>query len=115
MNKIHELAMWIVAIVILVFFISGISGLKLLFILVVIFVLPVYYVLCQFFPDIKEKIIISLFLSLGIIPSLTYALGFLVGIKKASIASACILTFIGLLLQIFYNRKNEIKNVPNKP
>ncbi len=62
---------------------------------------PFYYFLGRFEMEIMEKIIFSLFLSIGIIPTIVYPLTLIIGSLRVTI----VLVFIILLGSLFFLRK----------
>jgi hypothetical protein len=109
MREYYGIMGWSVLIAAAFYLIGGLSALKLFLILTVMFVLPTYLIISNLFPYIEQSAIISLFISLGVMPSLTYALGFFLGIRIAALASALILIVLGLSLRFLKSKKQNTK------
>jgi hypothetical protein len=109
MKKLNEIIIWTSVFVAASLIIAGLSGLKLFLVLALVFVLPVYLIICQTAPKLEDKLIISLFISLGIIPSLTYGLGFIFGIKAAAIISSAILFGTSAVIYFLFKKKHTPK------
>ena len=87
--------------VILVFFflILGISGLLSALGVILLFIVPMYFILDNFSLGQDEKIVFSFFIGVGILPSLSYWIGFFISFKVAVLLSFAILIIVGILIR----------------
>ena len=87
--------------VILVFFflILGISGLLSALGVILLFIVPMYFILDNFELGQDEKIVFSFFIGVGVLPSLSYWIGFFISFKVAVLLSFAILIIVGILIR----------------
>jgi len=78
-----------------IFFLAvfGITGLKVFLAVGILYFMPLHLILDNFDLDESEKLVFSFFLSLGIVPSLVYYLGFIF----SSLKIAIVVTFLLLM------------------
>ena len=97
------------AVAILFTLLFGITGLLSFVGFVLVFLIPSYVILDNFDIDFYENIIFSIFIGLGVFPTIVYGLGFLVGIRLAIIITFSIMLSAGLLVRVFKKSKNQNK------
>jgi len=68
-------------------------------------ILPIYFIMGAFNLDQMEKIVFSIFLSVGIFPIFVYWLGILMSFTAGIFITTGILVAIGLLVRM--NKKNN--------
>jgi len=87
--------------VILVFFFSilGLSGMFSALGVILFFIVPVYFILDNFKLDQDEKIVFSFFIGVGVLPSLSFWIGFFISFKLAVLISFAILIGVGVLIR----------------
>ena len=88
-------------ILIFMYFILGLAGLMTALAIMLLFMLPVYLILDNFDFEQDEKIIFSLFASIGVFPSIAYWLGMLISFKIAIITTFALLLGAAYLLRFF--------------
>ena len=81
------------------FFILGITGLLVALGLMVGYIFVFYLILNNFELDMSEKIVFSLFIGIGIFPSMVYLLGLVISFRIAIAVTFVLLIFIGYLMK----------------
>ena len=94
--------------VILVFFflILGISGLLSALGVILLFIVPMYFILDNFELGQDEKIVFSFFIGAGIMPSLSYWMGFFISFKIAVLLSFVALIVTGFIIRKYKKKKH---------
>jgi hypothetical protein len=99
----------VIGIISLIFFtmLFGLSGIRVLIAFSLLYLIPVYYIVDALKIEMEEKLIVTPFLSLGIVPSLTYYIGLALGsLVWAIVITFCILSSTALYLQYYVKQKN---------
>jgi len=91
----------LVIILLLSLMLFEVTGLRVMFTVILLFFIPSYLILRNFELEQDEKIIYSLFLGLGIFPSLVYWLGLLTSITTAVMIVFVVLMLFSLVLPKF--------------
>ncbi len=89
------------------FFLFGFTGLRMAIGFLSIYILAFFLILDKFELDFSEKIIFSLFIGLGIFPSIVYLLGLIISFKVAIAISFFIIIGVSLLLRKFIKPKKH--------
>jgi len=96
----------ILLILLFFFIILGISGLLTAFWIILFFIVPTYFIFDNFNLGQDEKIVFSFFIGVGILPSLSYWIGFFISFKIAVILSFVILIIVGFLIRKYKKQKH---------
>jgi len=101
------------SIVILIFFyiILGFSGMLSALGIILLFIIPIYFILNNFDLRQDEKIVFSFFIGVGILPSITFWIGFFISFRLAILISFIILLSAGFIihkLKRYLNRTNKL-------
>jgi len=93
--------------------ILGFTGTRTLFFFALLYFIPSYIILNWFDIGASEKVIFSIFLGIGIFPSIAYGIGFLTGSLKAALWLTLVLMLgLGILLNlVFKPNKTEHKSL----
>jgi len=100
----------VIAAIVFFFFLFGFTGVRTI-VGFIFLIFPIYLILNNFELDQFEKIIFSIFIGIGIFPSIAYWLGlWFSSLLISVVVTFILLTLIRLLLMKVYKNKKDLRN-----
>ena len=97
-KEMRNVGLGVLALLVLLFLIRfNVTGLRVALGFIIIYLLPMYYIIKNSSLDNEEKIFFTVFLSIGIVPSITYIVGFL-SLRLGLVVSVVVLVVLGYFM-----------------
>ena len=97
----------LVAVSVFSYFILGVSGMLSSIGIILLFIFPVYFILNNFNLKQDEKIVLSFFIGVGILPAFAYWIGLFISFRLSILLSFIILIIAGIVIKYIAKKKHD--------